>query len=64
VNANREAKIDQTWPQPASDRRIEIAGLLNVGRGLPEGGWRRMLALWGYSGTPPFFTAFRNRPVR
>ena len=64
MSANREAKIDQTQPQPGSDRRMEIAGLLNASRGLPESGWRRMLALWGHSGTPPFLTAFRNRPVR
>ncbi len=64
MKANREAKMDQTRPRPGSDRRIEIAGLLDARRGLPEAGWHRMLALWGYSGTPPFFTAFRSRPVR
>ena len=27
----------------------------------PETGWRRVLALWGYAGTPPFFAPFRGR---
>lgn len=31
---------------------------------LPETGWRRALALWGRTGTPPFFAAFRDGSER
>lgn len=27
---------------------------------LPERGWRRVLALWGFVSTPPFFRAFHD----
>ena len=27
---------------------------------IPERGWRRTLALWGFACVPPFFRAFRD----
>ena len=38
------------------DPRVDFA--LGFGYRLPEGGWRRVLALWGFVGVP-FFRAFR-----
>ena len=38
------------------DPRVDYA--LGFGCWLPEGGWRRVLALWGFVGIP-FFRAFR-----
>ncbi len=35
-----------------------VAFALGFGYRLPEGGWRRVLALWGFVGIP-FFRVFR-----
>jgi hypothetical protein len=64
MDTNREAKTDQTRPRPGSDRRMETPGVLGTGQRLPEAFWPRLMVLWRYSGTPPFFAAFRSRPVR
>jgi hypothetical protein len=53
VDTKCEARTCQT--RPGKDRGTKIAGLHDTGRRLPEAGWRRVLALWGYAGTPPFF---------
>ena len=38
----------------------EIARLSGFPAELPERGWRRVLALWGFASTPPFFHAFHD----
>ncbi len=64
MNMNREAETGQTRLRPGSDCKIKIDGPFDMGRGLPEAFWPRVLALWGYAATPPFFAVFRNRAVR
>jgi hypothetical protein len=38
---------------------VRVAFALGFGYRLPKGGWRRVLALWGFVGVP-FFRAFRT----
>lgn len=66
MDKSREVKPGQTRPGPrlGNDRRIRITGLLTTGQSLPEAFWPRVMALWGYAGTPPFFAAFRGRRLR
>ena len=37
---------------------VQVVPTLGFGYWLPENGWRRVLALWGFAGVP-FFRAFR-----
>lgn len=66
MDTGREVKTGQTRPELrlGSDRRIEVDGPLTTGQSLPEAFWPRVMALWGYAGSLPFFAAFRGRPVR
>ena len=67
MDTGSETKCGQPRPGPRprldNDRGTEIAGLLTTGRNLPETFWPRLMALWGYAGTLPFFAAFRGRPL-
>jgi hypothetical protein len=38
----------------------EVARLSGFPAELPERGWRRVLALWGFVSTPPFFRVFHD----